>query len=253
MRARLFSLFAVLLVSLASPVRAQTVGELVDRPHDCAGTPGGILGLTHQLARVHSCMFPDELVTISAGGGMTISASALPYTSPQARDALYAARSRVTFNVNSAFRTLFEQYWLQTSGRCGAVATPGSSNHESGTAVDIQQYGAVRPHLSCRWPNIPNDPWHFDCPPYGAPKRTVLVFQRLWNANNPGDRIEEDGVWGPITRERLRRSPTAGFPVDGCGALACGGASTEEECGVELLQREPSIYAAPRSTDVNGD
>jgi hypothetical protein len=41
----------------------------------------------------------------------------------------------------------------------------------------------------------------------------VLAFQRLWNRNVPDDAIEEDGEYGPITRDRVRRSPAEGFPI----------------------------------------
>jgi hypothetical protein len=47
----------------------------------------------------------------------------------------------------------------------------------------------------------------------------VKAFQRLWNRNNPGDRIAEDGVWGNATASRMDRSPAGGFPVGPqCGA-----------------------------------
>jgi MYXO-CTERM domain-containing protein len=44
----------------------------------------------------------------------------------------------------------------------------------------------------------------------------VRAFQRLWNTNNPGDRIGEDGAYGPMTEARLARAPAAGFARNGC-------------------------------------
>src|SRR6185295_1573448 len=40
----------------------------------------------------------------------------------------------------------------------------------------------------------------------------------LWNLNNPGDVIAEDGAYGPMTEARLMASPADGFaiPTD-CG------------------------------------
>jgi hypothetical protein len=42
---------------------------------------------------------------------------------------------------------------------------------------------------------------------------SVLAFQRLWNRNHEGDRIAEDGDYGPQTEARLRMSPTGGFAI----------------------------------------
>src|SRR5690606_27927812 len=141
--------------------------------------------------------------------------------------------------INSAFRTLLEQYYLSTATApaCGAVAPPGTSNHESGSAVDVQQWDSARRALTgagCVWPNIPNDPWHFNCPPFGAKKRTVLAFQKLWNLNHPEDRIDEDGSFGPQTRARLRKTPMSGFAYDGCGPNCTTGKGDNDECAERL-------------------
>jgi MYXO-CTERM domain-containing protein len=206
---------------------AQTVGQRADAAHGCDTDEVVGWGLDRQLARAQSCMFPELLAEIVPGGGLSIAGATLPFATPQTRDALYGARARgVAFQVNSAFRTVLQQYYLAVarSPACGSVATPGSSNHESGNAVDVQQYAAARSALEahgCSWPNYTADPWHFNCPPAGAPRRTVLVLQRLWNLNHPEDRIAEDNEWGPMTQARLRASPTAGFAMDGCAPESC--------------------------------
>ncbi len=217
---------SVALVSLATslvsplPASAQTVGERATA-HGCTTSAIEDWGLLAQLGRAQACMDPSGLVELRPGGSLTFADRGPHFSTPQARDALYGARDTgVAIQVNSAFRNLLEQYWLYiaTSPACGAVATPGSSNHESGSAFDIQEYASARAALEargCDWPNIASDPWHFDCAP--SPRRTVLHFQRLWNLNNPGDRIDEDNVWGPQTQARLRASPIAGFADDGCG------------------------------------
>ena len=46
----------------------------------------------------------------------------------------------------------------------------------------------------------------------------VLAFQRLWNRNAPDDQISEDGVYGAMTEDRIKRAPAEGF---GIGAI-CG-------------------------------
>jgi len=59
-----------------------------------------------------------------------------------------------------------------------------------------------------------SDPVHFDYVGGGTINMkgtSVLAFQRLWNRNNPNDRIAEDGQYGPTTENRLSRSPVGGF------------------------------------------
>ena len=132
---------------------------------------------------------------------------------------------RCSVQVNSAFRTVAQQYllyqWNQL-GRCGitAAATPGRSNHESGRAVDLANYSSVISVMSAHgWAHdVAGDPVHFDH--LSSPDlrgKDVLAFQRLWNRNNPRDRIAEDGVYGPQTAARIARSPAAGFRVGACG------------------------------------
>ena len=40
---------------------------------------------------------------------------------------------------------------------------------------------------------------------------SVRAFQRLWNLNNPGDKIAEDGDYGPATASRLAQTNANGF------------------------------------------
>lgn len=198
----------------ATPAGAQTVGSRADAAHACLTDAVAGWELRAQLARAETCWYPAALVPVTPGSGLTYSAGALRYASPETRTALYAARRRHAVNVTSGFRTMLEQYWLYTSGSCGSVLPPGSSNHESGTAVDVANSSAVRAALTasgCRWPNIARDPWHLDCLPRSATRRTVITFQRLWNLNHPSDRITADNVYGPQTRARLRASPIHGF------------------------------------------
>lgn len=203
--------------------QAQTVGTMVDRAHSCSTSGPRSWALDDQLARAQSCFYPSALVPMSTRSGLTYGAGILRYSSPETRDAIYAAAGRTSFNVNSAFRTLLQQYYLSTARApaCMAVASPGGSNHESGTAVDVSPDGRttrVRSALEgagCRWLGA-GDVVHFDCLPRGATARTVITFQRLWNLNHPTDRIAEDNAYGPNTRERLRQAPITGFSNDGC-------------------------------------
>lgn len=50
---------------------------------------------------------------------------------------------------------------------------------------------------------------------------SVLALQRLWNRNNPGDQIAEDGAYGPQTESRMKQSPSMGF-ARGASCRAAG-------------------------------
>jgi len=186
-----------------------------------------VLGLSIQVADEVQCVAPGTLVPFEERDGIVFSSSAVvPYLAQDARDDLYAAAASYggELRVNSAFRTVVQQFllykWYQL-GRCGitAAATPGRSNHESGRAIDFGNYGAlssVLPAYGWAQTVLPSDPVHFDH--LDSPDLRgydVLAFQRLWNRNNPGDRIDEDGVYGPQTEARLAMSPPGGFPIGG--------------------------------------
>jgi hypothetical protein len=176
-----------------------------------------VIGLSKQIADEIGCMNPNSLVRFAAGSGITFTSNAvLPYLSAAAKRDLQAVGN---VQVNSGFRTVAQQYlivqWFNR-GRCGitAAAAPGRSNHESGRAVDLQNWSsrvtAMRNH---GWSHsVPGDPVHFDH--LGSPDirgRDVLAFQRLWNRNHANDRIAADGIYGPQTESRLRQSPATGF------------------------------------------
>ena len=122
--------------------------------------------------------------------------------------------------INSALRTLPQQYLLYQwylQGRCGIglAAAPGNSNHESGLAIDIDDNTGWNASMSAhgfKWFGSA-DPVHFDYVAGGIDLRgpSVLAFQKLWNENNPNDKIAEDGSYGPDTEKRLTQSPVGGF------------------------------------------
>jgi hypothetical protein len=145
-------------------------------------------------------------------------------------------------------RTAAQQYllynWYQT-GQCGIslAAKPGLSNHETGTAIDIEEYSAWRSTLEAngfRWLGS-SDPWHFDYIGAGAVDHRgldVLAFQKLWNRNNPNDKIAEDGSWGPGTESRMRKSPANGFPV----GATCNAPVNEPVCVAAFADTCSSPY-----------
>ncbi|HEY5945924.1 MAG TPA: M15 family metallopeptidase [Kofleriaceae bacterium] len=181
-----------------------------------------VLGLSKQIADEIGCASPTGLVKFAAGGNLQITSNAvLPYLAANAKTDLMDVASTKLVQVNSAFRTVAQQYllyrWYQL-GRCGitAAATPGRSNHESGRAVDLANYSSVISAMSGQgWAHdVPGDDVHFDhLSSADIRGRDVLAFQKLWNRNHPTDKIAEDGDYGPATESRLKQSPSEGFAI----------------------------------------
>jgi uncharacterized protein (TIGR03382 family) len=185
-----------------------------------------VIGLSKQIADEIGCISPTALKRLTPGGKVQVtSSSVLLYLGQPAKTAIEGIST--TVQVNSAFRTVAQQYLLvqwKAAGRCGisAAAAPGRSNHESGRALDLANWSSVRTAMSNRgWSWLgSSDPVHFDH--YGSADirgKDVLAFQRLWNRNNPNDKISEDGAYGPQTQARLRSSPATGF-AKGAGCVA---------------------------------
>jgi MYXO-CTERM domain-containing protein len=199
--------------------RGQTVDDVVAR---IAGgcTTEGTEGLSQELVRSHLCAFPGAVAEFTPHPSITLTHPRVhPLGTSETVAAIRAAADRTPLVVTSAFRTLVEQYLLYEGGGCGLAAVPGNSNHQSGLAVDLSNWEAARSSMlaaGCTHPYPTSDPVHFDCPGSDMRSASVLVFQRLWNVAHPEDRIAEDGVYGPMTRARLGRSPAAGFGLDLC-------------------------------------
>jgi hypothetical protein len=177
----------------------------------------------------------------------TLGSAVFPFLqSPAAAALRNVAKTRtVKLVINSALRTLPQQYllyrWFQTR-RCGIglAASPGRSNHESGVAVDVNDNAGWRTGFQgngWRWLGS-SDPVHYDYTAGGVSLTglSVRAFQRLWNRNNPADRIAEDGAYGAATETRLARSPIGGFPIGpSCpdGGTTDGGATADGGLPVE--------------------
>jgi MYXO-CTERM domain-containing protein len=162
------------------------------------------------------------------GPGVVLSGGeVLPVLEPPAAAALRAAVAAQggDIHINSAFRTIAQQYLLyRWMGQCGIqiAAQPGHSNHESGLALDVADFTAWQGALEAqgwRWYGD-GDRVHYDFVSGGTDLRgnSVMAFQRLWNRNHPEDRIDEDGVYGPMTESRLASAPAEGFAIHGCQA-----------------------------------
>lgn len=181
-----------------------------------------VLGLSKQIADEIGCANPTGLVKFAPSGNLKVTSNAvLPYLSANGKSAIQAVAQTRVVQINSAFRTVAQQYLLYQwylGGRCGitAAARPGASNHESGRAVDLANYSSLISAMGAKgWSHsVPGDPVHFDH--LGSPDirgRDVLAFQKLWNRNHPTDTIAADGAYGPATEARLRKAPAEGFPI----------------------------------------
>ncbi len=214
---------------------AATVGETATAG-GCSTT--AVFGLSEQINAVVNCLKPGILVAIPDRPNFKKSASTFAYMEKPAVDGLVAAldeRTDMTLTANSILRNIASQYLLRAwfeAGQCGitAAAEPGKSNHETGQAIDTSDHAAWLTTLEkhgFKWLGA-GDVVHFD---YVGPgtvdlrPTTIEAFQRLWNHNNAGDKIAEDGLYGPMTEARLKQSPGDGFAsVPPCGAGGAGGA-----------------------------
>ncbi|MBX3275576.1 MAG: M15 family metallopeptidase [Sandaracinaceae bacterium] len=210
----------------------------------------GTEGISRQLVDEMLCLSGGSLVRVSHPNVIPTHSRVHLYLSPQGRDALLSVARTQPVRINSAFRTLAEQYVL--SRGCSVAAQPGRSNHETGRAIDVQNYSTVGPALrraGFSWPMPSSDPVHYDAPGADQRRLSVLAFQRLWNANNPGDRIAEDGVAGSGTLARLARAPAEGFRV---GRVCSGGGASPAPAPSPSPSPPPSSSGATCSHSYGG-
>jgi len=209
-----------------------------DLPHDEVGAARGALSLeslagsggcstagaealSGQLIEEMLCLAEGRLVRFEHRNVTLTSSRVHPYLSPAGRDALYRAADGGEVRINSALRTLSDQYLLYAG--CSVAATPGRSNHETGRAIDVDNWSARLSALLAAGFTHPlpdTDAVHFEASGDDLRALSVRAFQRLWNANHAEDLIAEDGVSGPQTLARLARAPAEGFATAGvCGAM----------------------------------
>jgi hypothetical protein len=194
---------------------AGTVEGTVSR----ACSTSSVHGLAQQLIDEIECMAPGTLRRIDGLAGVHLDPVVFPYLQTPAAHALRIAGAKTPVHVESALRTIPQQYllyrWYQ-GGRCSIrlAARVGHSNHEQGLAVDIsEEHTSAMTAAGFRWFGS-GDPVHNDYVGDGTVDLLGLstrAFQRLWNLNHANDRIAEDGDYGPQTEARLKVSPAAGF------------------------------------------
>lgn len=215
-----FVLVAIFLITL----NCKTVNDVI---WDGSCTTTSISGLSQQLSEMLVKQFPDLISNIHESNRIQLSSAArvVPILQKTAYLNLNSALIKypsLNLEINSAFRLCTQQTllykWYQNK-LCGIslAASPGRSAHESGLAVDLSNYDqwiSKLTYFGFQWQGS-DDPVHFTYVGSGAQSLSyynVLAFQKLWNCNNPNDRISEDGAFGPSTEEKILASPANGFP-----------------------------------------
>ena len=174
--------------------------------------------LSQQLIYQLQLILPDAFVSFD-DLNVDLLDAAFPYLQPQAKQALQQAINDrgIPMTVNSAYRTIAQQLLLYNdrSNNSNPVAPPGTSNHQTGLAIDIEDPRGWESYLMrYGWNPLANDPPHFNYEGGGTidiRSKSILAFQQLWNKNNPNDKIGEDGGFGSQTEAALNRSPAQGF------------------------------------------
>ncbi len=163
---------------------------------------------------------------------------------PEVYTALQEAGESINdfISITAAYRDVSMQYYSRWyNENCDSsfdAAIPGQSNHQGGRAIDVRYWDFWWDVLLDHGFNhpIPTDNPHFELvgtAEYRAESEelkslSILAFQRLWNRNNPSDLIDEDGVYGASTKDRLGRSPVEGFVLGACPA-GSGGVDPEPD------------------------
>lgn len=208
--------------------RARIPGSVEDLVLKRGCTTTVVKGLSEQIIAEANCISPDAFSRVTETDNLTLQdASVFPFLESHAKSALekgLAAKPGSTMVVTSMFRTIAQQYLLhQWAGKCDGIpkaAAPGISEHEQGLALDMSGnlYTTWQTTLTAQgftWFG-PSDKYHFSYTKKDAVKHaglTAQAFQRLWNLNNPKDKIAEDGEPNEATLQRLARSPGDGFEL----------------------------------------
>ncbi|MFN6569242.1 M15 family metallopeptidase [Dendronalium sp. ChiSLP03b] len=193
-----------------------------------------VRGLDRQIIFIMQRENPTSLVSFIDIDAELNKNSTFPLLQPAAKKALGQAIRKRTKKliINAAYRSITSQLLLHNYSKqeqCGIIiaAIPGKSNHQTGLAIDIEDFTGWRSYLEAegwRWLG-PVDPVHFDF--VGSrisdiKELPIKSFQKLWNLNNPEDKLPENGIYDSETEKRLNQAPPDGFPKGEKCSIECG-------------------------------
>ncbi len=150
---------------IAAPAKGWVHGKYVSTRKPRSGSSGSVRGSFYGTAYKYGRSYRIALVRID--GKAVAAKSAGPFLSMRAA----ARRSGVSIYVVSGFRTMYEQQVLWRRYGSPRAARPGYSNHQSGTAFDLNTagfYGSVYNWLTrngWRWAfkrTVSFEPWHWE-------------------------------------------------------------------------------------------
>jgi hypothetical protein len=215
----------------ASPIDLETAaGPIsVDRAaRETCGTPDEIVaGLSRQLVDAINCLRPGTLVDIPLDAFIEM----LEADRPNLIDGRAVADLRAAARegnrpmvIRWAYRDvgLQQLFWLQNEYQgCAIAARPGSSNHQNGLAVDLNDWAYWEPIMRRHgWENnLDNDRVHFDyqrAPDIGLAPLSLYAFQELWNLNVPEAPLALNGTLDAETDAALAGVELDGLPRDLC-------------------------------------
>jgi len=237
-------------------VTAGTVGQLI-KARGCSTAQTETLNI--QLAAEKNCIDAGSFESIADIPNLHLGPAANPFLQAEAAHSLRRIAQQApgeTFQINSSWRSVIQQHILkQWRGSCGirVVARPGTSDHESGLAMDVDRETtqAFRKALKqegwtwfCDRTNRGRFAGCKDMPHHnlhGRDLRTlnVLAFQRLWNHSYPDDPIPLSGEYDGATANRMNRTPLAGFPA---------GTTCDSQAFVAAVSARPEDLARDRAS-----
>ena len=155
----------------------------------------------------------NKLVAIRPRNGLVFAENLHAYLDESAEATLGKLNYSKNLYLNSCYRTVAQQLILyQNAESCGLVAAkPGTSNHQSGLAIDINDSHYWKGQLSdLGWNKLGSfDDMHFDFPGVDLRRLSIKAFQVLANKNNYV--LDTDGELGAKTLHALKNAPCEGF------------------------------------------
>ena len=145
-------------------IKASFRGSLQDAPS--ATSTSIVNGLSQQLIYQLQLIVPNAFVSFD-DLSVDLSDAAFPYVQASAKQTLQSAiQDRgMKMQVNSAYRTIAQQMLLYNDrfNNGNPVAPPGTSNHQTGLAIDIEDPRGWEPYLmKYGWNPLSGDPPHFN-------------------------------------------------------------------------------------------